>query len=236
MPITASCPLSMEFLCPRQWRELLSGIGWDDIAILYRNNFMSRGYEEALMRARIPYVIVDDIGFYQRAEIKDAAFLRLSATPDDRQSDEAFRRVINEPRRGYGAKAMEILEAEASFRNVSLLSALDTAALPPRAALPDWSSRVQSGGLAPTLRTPSRINSRFFSTRRATGVFSKVTTGPALRPRGRQTKHEKSCRMRIRRRKGPPPRRPRTPLLRQPRGGEGGDVKDDEKTQESAMR
>jgi len=25
-------------------------------------------------------------------------------------------------------------------------------------------------------------------------------------------------------------------LLRQPRGGEGGDVKDDEKTQESAMR
>jgi hypothetical protein len=42
--------------------------------------------------------------------------------------------------------------------------------------------------------------------------------------------------MRIRRRKGPPPRRPRTPLLRQPRGGEGGDVKDDEKTQESAMR
>jgi len=68
------------------------------------------------------------------------------------------------------------------------------------------------------------------------GVFSKATTRSALHPRGRQTKHEKSCRMRIRRRKGPPPRRPRTPLLRQPRGGEGGDVKDDEKTQESAMR
>ena len=85
------------------------------------------------MRARIPYVIVGDVGFYQRAEIKDAlAFLRLAATPDDRQSDEAFRRVINEPRRGYGAKAMEILEAEASFRNVSLLSALETAALPPK--------------------------------------------------------------------------------------------------------
>ena len=34
------------------------------------------------MRARIPYVIVGDVGFYQRAEIKDAlAFLRLSATP-----------------------------------------------------------------------------------------------------------------------------------------------------------
>ena len=88
---------------------------------------------EALMRAHIPYVIVGDVGFYQRAEIKDAlAFLRLAATPDDRQSDEALRRVINEPRRGYGAKAMEILEAEASFRNISLLSALETADLPPK--------------------------------------------------------------------------------------------------------
>jgi len=114
-------------------RRRAEGVGWDEIAILYRNNFMSRGHEEALIRARIPYVIVGDVGFYQRAEIKDAlAFLRLAATPDDRQSDEAFRRVINEPRRGYGGKAMEILEAEASFRNVSLLSALDTADLPPK--------------------------------------------------------------------------------------------------------
>ncbi len=31
--------------------------------ILYRNNFLSRGFEEALMRARIPYVIVGDVGF-----------------------------------------------------------------------------------------------------------------------------------------------------------------------------
>ncbi|MEK8121641.1 UvrD-helicase domain-containing protein [Methylocystis sp. IM4] len=109
------------------------GVGWQEFAILYRNSFLSRGFEEALMRARIPHVIVGDVGFYQRAEIKDAlAFLRLAATPDDRQSDEAFRRVINEPRRGFGAKAMEAVEAEASFRGVSLLRALDTAALPPK--------------------------------------------------------------------------------------------------------
>jgi DNA helicase-2/ATP-dependent DNA helicase PcrA len=107
------------------------GTPWDEMAILYRNNFLSRAFEEALMRARIPYVIVGDVGFYQRAEIKDAlALLRLATTPDDRQSDEAFRRVINEPRRGFGAKAMEILETEASFRNISLLRALDTAPLP----------------------------------------------------------------------------------------------------------
>ncbi|WP_253203564.1 ATP-dependent helicase [Methylosinus sp. KRF6] len=107
------------------------GTGWQEIAILYRSSFLSRGFEEALMRARIPHVIVGDVGFYQRAEVKDAlALLRLAATPDDRQSDEAFRRVINEPRRGFGAKAMQAVETEASFRNVSLLRALDTAELP----------------------------------------------------------------------------------------------------------
>lgn len=110
------------------------GTPWQEIAILYRSSFLSRGFEEALMRARIPHVIVGDVGFYQRAEIKNAlALLRLAATPDDRQSDEAFRRVINEPRRGFGAKAMEAVETEASFRNVSLLRALDTAALPAKA-------------------------------------------------------------------------------------------------------
>ncbi|WP_312030546.1 3'-5' exonuclease [Methylosinus sp. H3A] len=107
------------------------GTGWQEIAILYRSSFLSRGFEEALMRARIPHVIVGDVGFYQRAEVKDAlALLRLAATPDDRQSDEAFRRVINEPRRGFGAKAMQAVETEASFRNVSLLRAIDTAELP----------------------------------------------------------------------------------------------------------
>ena len=106
------------------------GASFADMAILYRNNFLSRGYEELLMRARIPYRLVGDLGFYVRAEIGDAlALLRLAAAPDDRQSDEAFRRVINEPRRGFGAKAMELLEAEAAFFNVSLLKAIETAAL-----------------------------------------------------------------------------------------------------------
>jgi DNA helicase-2/ATP-dependent DNA helicase PcrA len=98
-----------------------------------RSNALSRGFEEQLMRAHIPYVLVGDVGFYQRAEIKDTlALLRLAATPDDVQSDEALRRVINVPPRGFGAKAMEELEAEAAFRQVSLLTALETAELPPK--------------------------------------------------------------------------------------------------------
>ena len=110
------------------------GIGWDEMAILYRSNALSRGLEEALMRSRIPYLLVGDVGFYQRAEVKDAlALLRLAASPDDIQADEAFRRIINVPARGFGAKTMDVLEAEATWRHVSLLRALETADLPPRA-------------------------------------------------------------------------------------------------------
>ena len=116
------------------------GRRWEDMAILYRSNALSRGLEEALMRARIPYVLVGDVGFYQRAEIKDSlALLRLAATPDSPQADEAFRRVINVPARGFGPKAIEAVEAEAAWRQVCLLQALETAELPPKA---------RSGGLA----------------------------------------------------------------------------------------
>jgi DNA helicase-2/ATP-dependent DNA helicase PcrA len=115
-------------------RRLADGLNYGDVAILYRSNFLSRGFEEALMRAKIPYVLIGDVGFYQRAEIKDAlALLRIASAPDDPQSDEAVRRVINVPTRSFGPKTIEILESEAEWRRVSLLRAIETATLPPRA-------------------------------------------------------------------------------------------------------
>ena len=115
-------------------RRHAEGVGWDEFALSYRGNALSRGYEEALMRGRIPYVLIGDVRFYARAEIEDAlALLRLSSTPDDVQGDEAFRRIINTPTRGFGPKAMEAVESEAAWRQVSLLTALETADLPPKA-------------------------------------------------------------------------------------------------------
>lgn len=102
------------------------------------------------MRAHVPYMLVGDVGFYQRAEIKDAlALLRLSATPDDVQADEALRRVINQPARGFGAKTMGILQDEAAWRQVSLLVAMETAELPPRA-------RAAGLGFVDAIRTASK--------------------------------------------------------------------------------
>ena len=115
-------------------RHHADGKDWGEFAILYRSNALSRLLEEALMRGRVPYTIVGDVGFYHRSEIKDAlALLRLVITPDDRQGDKSFRRVINTPARGFGPKTMAVLEEDAAWRRVSLLQALDTAQLPPRA-------------------------------------------------------------------------------------------------------
>ena len=109
------------------------GVRWQDMAILYRANHLSRSIEEALLRSKVPYVLVGDVGFYQRAEIKDAlALLRLSDCPDDCQSDEAFRRACNTPPRGIGEKALDLLERDAEWRGSSLLAACHTAELTPK--------------------------------------------------------------------------------------------------------
>ncbi len=71
-----------------------------EIAILYRTNAQSRVFEEHLRRFNIAYRIYGGLSFYQRKEIKDLlAYLRLTANPKD---NEAFKRVINYPKRGIG--------------------------------------------------------------------------------------------------------------------------------------
>jgi len=66
--------------------------------------------------------------------VRDAlALLRLAAHPEDRQSDDAFRRVANVPARGLGAKVMQAIEAEAHAKGCSLLIAARTADISPKA-------------------------------------------------------------------------------------------------------
>jgi len=115
-------------------RRHAEGVPWDSMALLFRGNALARGYEEALLRAQVPYQLLGDTGFYQHAEVKDAlALLRLAAHPEDRQSDDAFRRMANVPARGLGAKVVQAIEAEAHAKGCSLLIAARTANLPPKA-------------------------------------------------------------------------------------------------------
>lgn len=111
-------------------RRNAGGVPWGSMALLYRGNALARTFEESLLRARIPHQVMGDTGFYQRAEVKDAlALLCLATSPDAPQADAAFRRVVNVPARGLGAKALQAIEAEAHIRGCSLLIAARTADL-----------------------------------------------------------------------------------------------------------
>ena len=80
-----------------------------DIAILYRTNAQSRAVEEALVRHRIPYVMIGGVKFFARAEVKDIlAYLRVLVNPADSLST---KRIINTPARGIGPGALERIAA-----------------------------------------------------------------------------------------------------------------------------
>jgi DNA helicase-2/ATP-dependent DNA helicase PcrA len=94
---------------------------YQENAILYRTSAQSRVFEEALVRAQIPYRIFGGTRFYERAEVKDLlAFLRLAALPDD---DASFERVINTPKRGIGERTLETLRIAARKQGLSLWQA-----------------------------------------------------------------------------------------------------------------
>ena len=97
-----------------------------ETAILYRTNAQSRLFEQALIRAGIPYRIVGSLRFYEREEIKDAlAVLKLCANPRDEVS---FRRIVNKPARGIGTKSLETVADLLSGCAGDLLEATEAAA------------------------------------------------------------------------------------------------------------
>ncbi|MEY4350299.1 MAG: hypothetical protein RL078_346, partial [Bacteroidota bacterium] len=86
-------------------KKTAEGGRFQDFAILYRTNKQSRAFEEALRKLNMPYKIYGGLSFYQRKEIKDLlAYFRLAANPHD---EEAFKRVINYPKRGIGKTTVE---------------------------------------------------------------------------------------------------------------------------------
>ncbi|MCB0634107.1 MAG: ATP-binding domain-containing protein, partial [Lewinella sp.] len=93
-----------------------------DIAILYRTNSQSRIFEEHLRRLNLNYRVYGGLSFYQRKEVKDLiAYLRLVVNPRD---EEAFRRVINFPKRGIGDATVDKLADLANSKNISMWDAL----------------------------------------------------------------------------------------------------------------
>jgi len=61
-------------------------LGFSDIAILYRNNYLSGRIEQELIAQRIPYEILGAFKFIQREEIKDVLALLKSIIYQDNVS------------------------------------------------------------------------------------------------------------------------------------------------------
>lgn len=98
------------------------GSGMKDFAILYRTNAQSNALEYAMKRNGIPYRVIGGTRFFDRAEIKD--MLSYLCVINNRADSLRLRRIINNPPRGLGAKAMEMAERLAEAENKPLYAVI----------------------------------------------------------------------------------------------------------------
>ena len=97
-------------------------LNYEDFAVLFRMNAQSRLFEEAFRLRGLPYTVVGAFQFYERKEIKDIlAYLNLFVNPEDEVS---LLRVINIPKRGIGAVAINNLNETSIKNGVSLYQTL----------------------------------------------------------------------------------------------------------------
>lgn len=86
------------------------GLSYRDFAVLTRNNFSARDFSRRFERLGLPHLKVDEMKFYQRAEVKAAlAHLRLLENPHDGAS---LMRFLKTPPKGIGEAAIEWLRGE----------------------------------------------------------------------------------------------------------------------------
>ncbi len=94
----------------------------NDQVILYRTNAQSRLFEEACMRAGIPYRIIGGVKFYMRREVKDVlAYLHAILNPNDTVS---LLRIINVPARKIGLTTLGHMQAYGSLNQTGLWNTL----------------------------------------------------------------------------------------------------------------
>ena len=98
-----------------------SGVVGHEIAILYRSNMQSAGFEAELRKNRVLYEVSGGISFFDRKEIKDIlSYIRVAMVPNDM----AVRRIINSPSRGIGDQSLDKIFEHAKSVNRSVWQVL----------------------------------------------------------------------------------------------------------------
>jgi DNA helicase-2/ATP-dependent DNA helicase PcrA len=99
-----------------------AGVPLKEQAILYRTNAQSRLFEEACLKAGLPYRIFGGVKFYARREVKDVlAYLYVILNPSDTVS---LLRIINVPSRKIGETTIGRLQNFCNERKLSLWQAM----------------------------------------------------------------------------------------------------------------
>lgn len=130
-------------------RDPNQDFSYEDIAVLYRSNFLSQSVEFALSSAGIPYDIPSGHNFYDREEIKTlVGYLRALDNPLD---DLALEYVLNRPKRGIGDTTVSRMKVFAGGAKVPLSAVLphvdDVPKInkPTKAAIKDVAAFFQKG-------------------------------------------------------------------------------------------
>ncbi len=109
--------------------KALVKIGYDyqDIAVIYRNNVISRNFELAFIENKIPYTIYGGVSYLKRREVKDiVSYLKFII---DNDNITHFKRIINQPSRGIGDKTIDKVLEIMEEKNANLFDAITLAQL-----------------------------------------------------------------------------------------------------------
>lgn len=102
--------------------ELHNDYKYQDIAILYRCNSQSRAIEDALIRQKIPYIILSGTNFLQRKEILDlTAYLKVI---QNQSNNESLLRIINIPNRYLGTAFVNNITDYSTKNNMLIYDSL----------------------------------------------------------------------------------------------------------------
>lgn len=111
-----------DFIAAEIKKLINKGVEPTEIAIIYRNNAISRPLEKALNKLRIDYVIIGGLSFWKRAEIKD--IISMVSLIENDLNVFAFIRSMGQLTKGIGDKSIDKIVGYAFKNKISILDAV----------------------------------------------------------------------------------------------------------------